>query len=503
MGELVEELAPLVRGARVKDVQALPPRDVLLVLEPEGRDGVLRLRLSANPDGPRLHLVHGRIWRHKGPEGPFFRTLAEELSGARLRELRQVGGDRLVALDLKGDGGPRELVLELAGRQANLVLVGGNGKVLALLAPVPGRKGEPPRLQEGGEYLPPGGAARPPRTPAPPLVEVIAAPDEPAPGPWAEEAPLSWRIEAVLGEDTEDRRRERLLKTLRDRAGKRLSRARALVKGLEERAEASRSSERVLQDGELLKANLDSVSRGMESVELADWYTDGAPPRRIALDPKRTPQENVQRLFDRYHKLERAAATVAEELARARARVSALDRLVESAAAEDADPEALQAEAVQAGILDPPQVADPRKRKPPAPRLPYRAFRARDGSEIRVGRTAKDNDTLTFRHARGNDLWLHTADCPGSHVILRTERGVEPDPEAILDAALLAMHFSPARDHGGAPIHVARRKEVHKPRGAKAGLVTLSGGRILQIRAQQERLEGLLRSARGRGDAPA
>ena len=128
MGELVEELAPLVRGARVKDVQALPPRDVLLVLEPEGRDGVLRLRLSANPDGPRLHLVHGRIWRHKGPEGPFFRTLAEELSGARLRELRQVGGDRLVALDLKGDGGPRELVLELAGRQANLVLVGGNGK---------------------------------------------------------------------------------------------------------------------------------------------------------------------------------------------------------------------------------------------------------------------------------------------------------------------------------------------------------------------------------------
>lgn len=502
MGELVAELVPLVRGARLKDVHALPPRDLVLVLDPppgaDVTDRVLRVRLSANPDGPRLHLVHGRLWRHKGPEGPFFRAVADELVGGVLREVAQVGGDRIVSLGFRTDGGPRELILELAGRQANLILLDGGGRVLALLAPVPGRKGQPPRLTEGAEYAPPGGVARPPKTPAPPLAEVVDEPDEPAPGPWADAAPLSWRVEAVLGGETDEKRHERLTKNLVDRATRKLGRARGLVQGLEERASASAASERVLQDGELLKANLAAVRRGMDAIELDDWYVEGTPPRRIALDPKRSPQENVTRLFDRYHKLERAHASVAEELERARAKVAALEDLVERAGKADADPEALEREAVAAGLIDRPQVADPRKRKAPAPRLPYKSYRASDGSEIRVGRSARDNDKLTFRHARGNDLWLHTADCPGSHVVLRVERGVEPDPEAVLDAALLAMHFSPARDHGGTPVHVARCKEVHKPRGAKPGLVTLSGGRILQVRAQQARLDGLLRSARDR-----
>lgn len=145
------------------------------------------------------------------------------------------------------------------------------------------------------------------------------------------------------------------------------------------------------------------------------------------------------------------------------------------------------------GLLEPRQQGDVRKRKAPAPRKPYRVFRGCKGSEIRVGRTARDNDTLTIRLARGSDYWLHTADCPGSHVILCTPRGQEPDPEEVLDAAHLAVHFSPVRGTDRAPVHVAARKHVHKPKGAKPGLVTLSGGRILQVRVQQSRLDALLR----------
>ena len=105
--------------------------------------------------------------------------------------------------------------------------------------------------------------------------------------------------------------------------------------------------------------------------------------------------------------------------------------------------------------------------------------------------TGRDNDTLTFKESRGNDLWLHTADSPGSHVILRVE-GAEPDPEELLDAAHLAVHFSPLRQAGKVDVHVARRKEVHKPRKAPAGLVTLSGGRTLRVRMEPERLKRLL-----------
>jgi predicted ribosome quality control (RQC) complex YloA/Tae2 family protein len=166
--------------------------------------------------------------------------------------------------------------------------------------------------------------------------------------------------------------------------------------------------------------------------------------------------------------------------------------LAEAAADEDADAERLDEQAVERGLLDPPQEADERKRKTPAPRLPYRSFRALHGSEIRVGRSARDNDDLTFHHARGNDAWLHTSDVPGSHVVLCLAGAPESDPEELLDAAHLAVHFSPLRGSRRASVHVARRKEVHKPRGAKAGLVTLSGGRILHLRVQPERMTRLL-----------
>jgi predicted ribosome quality control (RQC) complex YloA/Tae2 family protein len=138
-----------------------------------------------------------------------------------------------------------------------------------------------------------------------------------------------------------------------------------------------------------------------------------------------------------------------------------------------------------------------RKKKAPTPRIAYRAFHSKRGTEIRVGRNARDNDTLTFRHAHGNDIWLHTAEAPGSHVVLKVQPRSEPDDEDLLDAAHLAVHFSPLRGAKRCPVHVARRKEVHKPRGAKPGLVTLSGGRILQVRVQPERLERLLRPQKG------
>ena len=228
----------------------------------------------------------------------------------------------------------------------------------------------------------------------------------------------------------------------------------------------------------------------------SSWSTgfdEAQPTRRLALDPKLSPRQNVERYFTRYKKLLRAAQNVDEELAQAQTRRTELEELAQRLDDAEQDPEALEAEAVERGLLDPPQVADPRKRKAPEARKPYRSFVGSRGSEIRVGRSSRDNDTLTLRHARGNDLWLHTADCPGSHVVLRLERGAEPEEEEVLDAAHLAIHFSPARGTDRAPVHVARRKHVHKPRGAKAGLVTLSGGRILEIRVQPARLEGLLR----------
>lgn len=484
---------------------ALPPRDVLLVFEPptglEGAPPVLRLRLSSHPEAARLHLQQGRTHRHDGPIGPFYERLSKELGGAELRSVEQVRGDRIALIEFRDtpSGKRRALVLELFGRRANVLLLGPGDELVDLLVPATGKGAE--RLAKGATWEPPGGGGAPPGPPPPALEEAFPEPQDAPHGPVPDRAPLSWRVERALEPQAQAAHADDARRQLLSRAKRKLGRAKGLVAGLEQRAAAGDTAERVRQDGELLKSAMGQLQRGMESIELQDWFAEDAAPRRIELDPRRSPQENVQRYFDRFHKLERSRASVADELARAQAKVQALEELLASAENAD-DPAALDADAVKQGLLDPQQQADQRKRKAPAPRLPYRVFEVAGGYEVRVGRTAKDNDDLTFRHARGNDLWLHTAESPGSHVILRKEKNQEPPQQAILEAAFLAIHFSPLKEAVRATVHVAPRKAVHKPRGAKAGLVTLSGGRILEVRMQHERAEELVRAARGRTDHP-
>jgi predicted ribosome quality control (RQC) complex YloA/Tae2 family protein len=485
----VRELAPLLERARVRDVHALPPSDLLLVLEPERGARILRLCLSADPLAPRLHLQHQRIELHAGPLGPFFRRLVEELPGAELRALEQLRGDRIVRLEFREGklAAPRALLLELVGRHANFAWLDGSDVVLEVLAPAV-------RLAPGKPWVPPPGSA--PKAAAAALADFLPAP-EADPQSCAGLAPLSWRVECALGAQARTGRDEAQRRTLVERVARKLDRARGLLAGLEKRRAAAAEAGRAREEGELLKANLAQLARGMKEIEVEDFLAEGAPRRRIALDPKLSGQENLQLAFERARKLERGAAAVESEIALAAERVAALEALA-TEARSSADPAALDEAAVERGLLDPRQQADPRKRPAaPAARLPYRSFAGASGSEIRVGRSAADNDELSFRQSRGNDVWLHTADAPGSHVVLRLESRGEPDPEELLDAAHLALHFSPLRGARRGRIHVARCKEVHKPRGAKPGLVQLSGGRTIDLRVQPERLERLLGTRRG------
>jgi len=130
---------------------------------------------------------------------------------------------------------------------------------------------------------------------------------------------------------------------------------------------------------------------------------------------------------------------------------------------------------------------------PKAERLPYRRFRSQSGAPILVGRSARDNDALTFRVARGNDVWLHARSLQGAHVVL-PGAGEAPDARTLGDAALLAAHFSSARGADGAEVAWTRCKHVRKPRGAKPGAVTISQEKTLRVRLDEERLAALLRS---------
>jgi len=486
--EVVDELAPLVTDLRVVQVEALPPRDLLLVLQPEGEPDarVTRVRVSADPDSARVHLQTERVHKHRGPVGPFFRRLSEELGGARLRKLTQIAGDRLVGFELRDEEQrTTTLIAELCGRHANLVWLDGKDIVLDLLVPTPGKEGVQPRLEVGSPWRKPPGQ---PRADGRPVAEDFVPDESVEDCP----APVSRRIELLLGAAARLNDRERTQRRLRERLGRKLKRARSNLRGLERRASAADGSERILQDGELLKGQLHQVQRGMKAVTVQDYYADDAPDRVIELDPKLSPSDNVERLFARHRKLVRSAAHLPEEMARAQARIETYEAFLERVEDDSLDPDELEREALESGLLEAQQEADPRRRKAPVKRLPYKVFHSGRGLEIWVGRSARDNDQLTLRHARGNDQWLHTRDAPGSHVVLRTERGSTPDPEDLLDAAALAVHFSPLRGASRADVHVVPCKQVKKPKGAPPGLVQVAGGKNLHMRSDPERLQRLL-----------
>ena len=111
-----------------------------------------------------------------------------------------------------------------------------------------------------------------------------------------------------------------------------------------------------------------------------------------------------------------------------------------------------------------------------------RRYRSSDGYEVLVGRTARDNDALTFRVARPNDLWLHAGDYPGSHVIVRNSSRSDIPHRTIIEAAQLAAKFSQAGRDSKVTIHYTRRKFLTKPKGAAPGLVRMSSFKTITVK---------------------
>ncbi|MGH9882817.1 MAG: NFACT RNA binding domain-containing protein, partial [Pyrinomonadaceae bacterium] len=121
------------------------------------------------------------------------------------------------------------------------------------------------------------------------------------------------------------------------------------------------------------------------------------------------------------------------------------------------------------------QAASPRTKKDRVERIPgVRRYRSSDGYEILVGRAAHTNDQLTFKVAKPHDVWLHAADYPGSHVIIRNKSRNEIPHRTIIEAAQLAAKFSQAGKDAKVNVNYSQRKFLSKPKGAAPGLVRMS-----------------------------
>lgn len=225
-----------------------------------------------------------------------------------------------------------------------------------------------------------------------------------------------------------------------------------------------------------------------DETALPDIYAEDGRTISIALDRRLTVRQNIDDYYKKYGKLRRAEKLLAEQIAVCEENIRYLESVELSLAScselsEIAD---IRAELIVSGLLRESQ------KKKPGEKIskPFR-FRAEDDTEILVGKNNSQNDRLTFHIANRDDLWLHTKDIPGSHVILRTN-GTEPSNETLLLAASLAAHFSQASGSSNIPVDCTPCRFVKKPSGAKPGFVIFTHQKTLAVTPDEERLKKIL-----------
>jgi len=245
---------------------------------------------------------------------------------------------------------------------------------------------------------------------------------------------------------------------LRDRS------ARKLELQKEELAQAE-DRERYREQGDIITANLHMLTRGQESLTALNFYDPSGGEITITLDPLKTPQQNAAAYYKRYNKAKTAERHLIEQMDRAKGEREYLDSVLESLekAETTSDIAQIRQELTEAGLLK--QSAGKKQKLPPAKPL---AFVSSTGMPIYAGKNNLQNDQLTFKTANRLDIWLHTKDLHGSHVIIATG-GAEPDAETLEEAATIAAWYSEGKAGTKIPVDYTLVKHVKKPSGAKPG----------------------------------
>ncbi len=503
-------LRELERAARILDrdfaglriERWVQPDAARLVATLYGRDderGVRRKRwllLCAAPEVARVSELATPLPAAPTPPA-LCAYLRAHLSGARLARASIRAEDRQLAIRFEAAEGAFDLLLSLFGRRSNVYLLDAEGVLLATLRALRETR---PELSVGAPFQEPRHGL---------LDAGVDRFADASDGEYLEAVERSYAIEEA-GRETADLAR-RLSKAIRKESksvGRRLRRVDA------ELAEAEEAS--LLQKrGDLLKGALGDVELGASEVTVADYATGDDVV--IPLDPSKSPKQNLEAIFKKYHKFVRRLAKAGGRQAGLRAgneQLTALTERVESLASDGG--EAAYAELV--GIAARPEIAKlldkvrPRQSgaggAPPAekrsalparlqniPRkLVPRRFLSKDGLEIWVGRSDEGNDYLSTRLARGKDLFFHVEGSPGSHVVLRTEGREDPPSDSVLDACELAVRFSKQRNASRVDLHVVPIKNVKKPKGVKPGLVYVTGGKTVHLRCAEARLNRVLDS---------
>ena len=538
---MVEELRTELLNGRIQKINQ--PFDQELVLQIRSNRKSHRLLLSAHPVFGRIQLTESTFENPAQPS-TFIMVLRKYLQGAVIESIEQIENDRIVEITVSnkneiGDHIQATLIIEIMGKHSNILLVDKSShKILEVIKHIGFSQNSYRTLLPGATYITPPSteALNPFMVKDEKLFEILQTQELTAKNlqnlfqglgrdtatelerqllndklatfrnffgqetkpcltdksfscvPFSSKTAenfdsLSQLLDIYYKDKAERDRVKQQASELIRRVENELQKNRQKLKKQEKELLATENAEEFRQKGELLTTFLHQVPNDQDQVILENYYTNQ--PITIALDKALTPNQNAQRYFKRYQKLKEAVKYLTDLIEETKATILYLESVetVLNQAGLDEIAE-IREELIQTGFIRRRQREKIQKRQKPEQYL------ASDGKTIiYVGRNNLQNEELTFRMARKEELWFHAKDIPGSHVVI--SGNLNPTDEVKTDAAELAAYFSKGRLSNLVQVDMIEVKKLNKPTGGKPGFVTYTGQKTLRVTPDPEKIQSM------------
>ena len=541
---MIEELRRELVNGRIQKINQ--PFEQELVLQIRSNRQSHRLLLSAHPVFGRIQLTQ-TTFENPAQPSTFIMVLRKYLQGAVIESIEQVENDRIVEITVSnkneiGDHIQATLIIEIMGKHSNILLVDKSShKILEVIKHVGFSQNSYRTLLPGSTYIAPPStdSLNPFTVKDEKLFEILQTQELTAknlqslfqglgrdtakelerllvsdklstfrhffgqetkpcltessfsPVPFANRVgepfvSLSDLLDTYYKDKAERDRVKQQASELIRRVENELQKNRHKLKKQEKELLATDNAEEFRQKGELLTTFLHQVPNDQDQVILDNYYTNQ--PIIIALDKALTPSQNAQRYFKRYQKLKEAVKYLTELIEETKATIlylESVETVLNQAGLEEIAE--IREELIQTGFIRRRQREKIQKRKKPEQYL------ASDGKTIiYVGRNNLQNEELTFKMARKEELWFHAKDIPGSHVVI--SGNLNPSDEVKTDAAELAAYFSKGRLSNLVQVDMIEVKKLNKPTGGKPGFVTYTGQKTLRVTPDPEKITSMKKS---------
>ncbi|VOV70480.1 fibronectin/fibrinogen binding protein [Streptococcus pneumoniae] len=541
---IVEELRNELVNGRIQKINQ--PFEQELVLQIRSNRQSHRLLLSAHPVFGRIQLTQ-TTFENPAQPSTFIMVLRKYLQGALIESIEQVENDRIVEMTVSnkneiGDHIQATLIIEIMGKHSNILLVDKSShKILEVIKHVGFSQNSYRTLLPGSTYIaPPSTESLNPftikdeklfeilqtqeltaknlqslfqglgRDTANELERILVSEKLSAfrnffnqetkpcltetsfsPVPFANQvgepfANLSDLLDTYYKDKAERDRVKQQASELIRRVENELQKNRHKLKKQEKELLATDNAEEFHQKGELLTTFLHQVPNDQDQVILDNYYTNQ--PIMIALDKALTPNQNAQRYFKRYQKLKEAVKYLTDLIEETKATIlylESVETVLNQAGLEEIAE--IREELIQTGFIRRRQREKIQKRKK------LEQYLASDGKTIiYVGRNNLQNEELTFKMARKEELWFHAKDIPGSHVVI--SGNLDPSDAVKTDAAELAAYFSQGRLSNLVQVDMIEVKKLNKPTGGKPGFVTYTGQKTLRVTPDSKKIASMKKS---------